>query len=235
MQTVQEWMRELNTRKLIDAFLSKIPISYDDGKWKRNLTIRQLRKLERMRIRRYINRLRCMAVTKPENGHRWVLYSYSAIGDHLKKGVETRLIDLDELLENGIERTPVSWNYESKPQSEIAGYNVADTPINKNHIYEVIAEVLSEASFFGYEQEGLEKNNRMMEKAIREAERFINSDLIEEAQFDEDCIDSLEAERDSPLNEERLEREVFRAIYAFNNDSRRKALSELISLHQEQF
>ena len=39
---------------------------------------------------------------------------------------------------------------------------------------------------------------------ISAEERFINSDLIEEAQFDEDCIDSLEAERDSPLDEERL-------------------------------
>lgn len=236
MRTVQQYLRELNTRKLVDAFLSKEPIDYDNSNWKRNLTIRQVRKIERMRICRYINRLRSMAVTKPENGHRWVLYSYTVIGDFLRKSVETRLLDFDELLENGIERTPVSWDYELKPQSEIVGYFVADTPINKEHIYDVMAEILSEASFFGYEQEGLEKNKRMMEKALKEAEEYIQAEdmNIEEVQFDNVRINCLEVEKESISKEERLEREVFQAIHTFNDNSREKALSELISLHQEQ-
>ena len=38
MRTVQQYLRELNTRKLVDAFLSKEPIDYDNSNWKRKLS-----------------------------------------------------------------------------------------------------------------------------------------------------------------------------------------------------
>ena len=57
---------------------------------------------------------------------------------------------------------------------------------------------------------------------------------IEEVQFDNVRINCLEVEKESISKEERLEREVFQAINMFNNNSREEALSELISLHQEQ-
>ena len=65
--------------------------------------------------------------------------------------------------------------YEFTRQEEIVGFLVSDTEFTQREIYEVLADVLYEASFFGYEQERLEdkiQKLRRAEKAIEEGKTY---------------------------------------------------------------
>ena len=66
MKTVQQYLRELDIRKLVDAYLEKDPIDYEKPRYKYDLTVRIIRKYARKRIREYINRLRNLTVTTPK-------------------------------------------------------------------------------------------------------------------------------------------------------------------------
>lgn len=214
MKTVQQYLRELDTRKLVDAYLEKDPIDYEKPRYKYDLTVRIIRKYARKRIREYINRLRNLTVTTPKEYGMHVLFIHDIIVDHKYGDMQTDLIHLDELLEKGPEESEI-WAYEFNDQSEIVGYYVADTKTNREHIYELIADVMFEAAFFGLNQESLAKEKRVLDNAMKEVEVIKNGELnytkIEDTDFYRDYM-----AKKNPKEEE-LRRGVMDANYAFNH------------------
>ena len=220
MKTVQQYLRELDTRKLVDAFLEKEPVNYEKPGYKHDLTVRMIRNHARKTIREYINRLRSLEVRPSLSGKRYVLFVHDVIDE--QDDICTELIDPDELLEKGPKGIS-SWAYEFNEQAEIVGYHVADTEMNRKHIYELIADVMYEAAFFGFGQESLEKEKRVLDKALEEAEAIRNGEnsytRLEDTEFYRNYIATRDPE------EEKLRRKLTDAQAACNRYFRIRELN----------
>lgn len=153
MKTVQQVLRELDTERLIAYYLWENPIGYDRYEDWLDLTVREIRDAYRKRLTDYIQRLREMKITEPENGHQGVLFVHRVMEEYFSE--EYRLVHLDELIKMGSKCE--NYMYGFAKQSEIVGFLVADTPLTKRHIYDLMSDVLYQASYFGYEQEYLQE------------------------------------------------------------------------------
>ena len=223
MKTVQEWLQELDTEKLIQEYLYKEPIKFDQEAFQ-NLTVSQVRYTVTQSIREYIERLRIIPVEAPADGRQGLLYVHRAIdGDIITDSLAFSLVLVDELLEKGSAAT--DYAYELNSQTEIMGYLVADTPLTLRYIYELMADVLYEASFFGFEQEGLGEARQRLKSTAEE----IDSGTIKGVPF-KTLLDDLERETGLSLDEEsederELHNKVIDAYMAYDQHSRNKELN----------
>ena len=63
-----------------------------------------------------------------------------------------------------------TYAYDFCEQAEIMGWKLPETEFVKDNIYQVMADILFEASFFGYDQEDLPKAKKELNSAIQEVE-----------------------------------------------------------------
>ena len=75
-------------------------------------------------------------------------------------------------MENGFDAT--AYDFIDEGHDHIMGYYVANTALTREPIYDVIAAILYDASFFGYFEEGHEEARNDMEEAMREEELQAN-------------------------------------------------------------
>ena len=125
MKTVQEWLRELDTDQLIDAYLDLEPISKDGMEKNGNLSAQELLQFGRNRLSNYIERLRTIPITASDDPH--ILFVY-AVPDDIGTKNEYDLVHLSDLYNKGLDSP--SYAYEFSPQSEIVGFFVADNRLN---------------------------------------------------------------------------------------------------------
>lgn len=223
MKTVQKVLQELDADKLIDTFLRDNPIEYDRNENMLDRTVRDIRDTVHNNLRRFINRLREMPITEPEEGHQGVLYAHRT----MKEGFSAQafnLVHLEELLELGTECE--NYAYEFTPQSEIMGFLIADSPMTQRYIYDLVADVLYEASFFGFEQEGLPMQKAKLMDSLEE----VRSGNVESLSWEEVKAE-LETEdfsfdEESP-DEEALRRAAWEAEWAYSRHSRDKELTAI--------
>ena len=164
MKTVQEWLKKLKTKKLIKTFFHRYPIEYNK-KYFKNLTIKEIDKLCIKKVKKYIKRLRKLKIKN--TNLRDIIYAYkSPYNEFDVLGIRAELINLDEFIQDGYEVK--SYAYEHIKQNRILGFLVANTEFNKKQIYELMAEIMYEASFFGFKQEKLKKHLKALKKASKE-------------------------------------------------------------------
>lgn len=227
MKTVQEWLNELDMDLLIQDYLYVDPVNYDNYEEKLNKTVQEVKDEHINNVRNFINRMRTISVKAPEDGRQGILYARRVIEDGVPSQV-FELIHKDELLEKGHEA--LDYAYYFSDQAEIAGYLVADTCLTLACIYDLIADVLDEASYFGYEQEYLEDSKNRIMSAAREVEEGtaethpageVFSDLCDES----DAVCLYNDKEGWDLYHKIMEAESEYIIY-----SRNKELDELIGL-----
>lgn len=221
MKTVQQVLRELDTEKLIAHYLWEYPIEYDRYEEWLDLTIREIRDTYRKDLADLIQRLREMKISEPEDGHQGVLFVHKVLEEYLTE--EYRLVHLDELIELGPECENYAYGFTK--QSEIVGFLVADTPLTQRYIYDLMTNVLDQASFFGYKQEYLqeeiEKLNAPLESPRRKLSAIILNEEPEEQWHEMRGVDS-----DYELPEERkLRYSAAKAETAFDECSRRNQIA----------
>lgn len=224
MRTVQEILRELDVDKLIDEYLYKDPIDYEsfankeNGSWE----INEVRSRCHNRIREFIERLKTLQITPPEDGHTSIFLTYN----HIKDGFDEPMFDLihlDELMGNA-ERIE-GYAYEFQHQSEIVGYLVAETELTEHYIYELMADVLFEASFFGYEEEHLEEERQSLDKAIKEMEDIKAGKAEGRMHTIEDLLgDHFDPEDDT---EKDLRQKAYEASHKYSEYSRNRELEKV--------
>ena len=84
------------------------------------------------------------------------------------------LINIEELKENRDSLTNVTtYAYEFSLNEEIMGYLISDNEYTQNYIYDLIADVLYEASFFGYNEENKIKQKEELIESVREIEEGV--------------------------------------------------------------
>lgn len=171
MKTVQETLKNINKDELIGTCFYKYPIDFDYLLFKHpeygDVSINELKNKFRQNRLKTIDKLSSVDITPPEDGHQGLLYAHRILKDGFDEP-ETELVLLDELLEKGSAAQEFAYFY--TPQSEIAGFLIADTPYTQQHLYSLLADVLYEASFFGSEQEYLEEEIKKLEESSKEVE-----------------------------------------------------------------
>lgn len=223
MRTVQQVLKELDADRLIDTYLRDNPIEYTQNDNLLDRTVRDIRDTVRGNLHRYINRLREMQVTEPEEGQQGILYAHRA----LKEGFSSQafnLVHLDELLDRGAECE--NYAYEFTPQSEIMGFWIADSPMTQRYIYDLMADVLAEASFFGFEQEDLPAQKAKLMDSLEEVRNGTAECLSWEEVKAELETGDFTFDEESP-DEEALRRAAWEAEWAYSRHSREKELTAI--------
>lgn len=219
MKTVRKTLNEMDIDRLINAYLYNHPIEYEKED-RLGMEINQIIHHHKAVLRRYIERLQKMRIKKPADAHQGILYVHRYIKEYFHEEAYC-LIHADELLEKGADCN--DYAYEFTPQAEIIGFLIADNPLTQYHIYDLMADVLFEASFFGFEQQYLKEE---LDKLIK-AEEEIKSGKAKTIPFD-DVIAELEAkgrvfDRETK-EEEELRKKAMEAANAYSQYSRKMEL-----------
>ena len=154
MKTVQECLKELDIEELIDEYLDRDYIRREMIKVmkKKDMTTKELICRYREAIREYIEYMRNVPVEQPEE--QGLLYMYQTLPGLIRDDYWHDLVIIPELREKGVDAE--DYSYILCPRGEIAGFLVADTKLTQEHLLTLMADVLYEASFFGYTQEDID-------------------------------------------------------------------------------
>jgi len=229
MKTVQEHLKELDTEELINSYLALEPVHreiIEAMAAKDNITAKDLWLKFRNSIRNYIEHMREVPITPPEEAS--VLYVFEGVSTGFMKKRFHGLVHISELKESGVEAE--DYSYILCHHGEVAGFFVADTKRTQENIVDLMTDVLYEASFFGYTEEDLAQYIKEIEN---ESEDFGDDD--EEETKEEAAGDETEGNPvlKKPEREIRSKKEIeldanFRnASEAYAKFLREKALREV--------
>lgn len=145
MKTVQDYLRKLDRTELLDTYFSYYPIDWNDQELD-DMKLGDIKDYFRGLMNDFISRLIGMKPEKAEYGD-CVLY----VIYHINNSIPEELFIMNHVkdLLSDPEKAE-SYAYEFRPHAEIIGYYVADNPVTQHNIYRLIADVLSEMTFFGY-------------------------------------------------------------------------------------
>lgn len=226
MKTVQEYLRELDRDRLIEEYLYKSPIEFEKIHDK-SVSVETVFQRVREYIGEYIDRLRKLDITQDDDGKQGIVFAHRCVGSNCESlEIAFPLVFKEELLEHGTEAN--SYAYEFSPQSEIVGYLVADNPLTQYYIYDLLADVMFEAAFFGFDEEHKEEEEQ---KVVQSCEEAMSPDFkgipweevkahLEEKmgqKFDEESEDELE-----------YHRAVWAAEMEYSQHSRTKEMNMII-------
>ena len=225
-KTVQEFLREADSDRLISEYCYKYPVDIfqlDADE----CTIGEIKRSIREKLKNYIERLRAIETASHSDGRHYVFFANKHL-DEEYGGIECSLICMEELEEKPIEQIE-SYSYILERQEEIMGTIIAETDLSKAYIIKLLVDIMYEASWFGFENEHLEKERQGLNEAIREVKegRTVEFDLDE---FVEKY--GLESEFKEPVDEkeEQLRHDALKAGYTYSQYSFMKELRKVKQL-----
>ena len=219
MKTVHQYLNELDSNKIIESYLSLFPIEYESEEYE-GLTVKEIREKTEADLKEQIERLKQIAPVLPENGNYGILFASRIIQDGTK--TETyHLVRINELIQKGSKAETYAFDFNA--QNEIMGYLIAETELTQHFIYDLIANVLNEAFFFGYEQEYLNDFLNELDKAIAEIK-----DGTAELVSAEELFEGVIFEGDETETEKDIHREIMNYECAYANLSKENELDKII-------
>lgn len=254
MQTVQSYFRTLDKDRLVETYLICYPIRYedylhmeiadDDGE-KADLSVlpvKEIREAHERSLASFIDKMRTIPIEAGKDGRTGCLFAYRTFEDG-RESEDFDLIFLDE----GLGALPYGVDFCT--HSEIAGFLVADNLLTQREIYRLMAFVMHEATFFGFDQEDLPELLETIEKAakaIREGRIREYDPGMDDENLDDDYLYECPMERlksweeaetgkpDLPKYEEtpeekELSRKVYEAMSAFSDYSRKRERAEIFA------
>ena len=229
MKTVQEWLIELDTTELINAYFSEHPIDFihmeENAK---QMRVCDIQTKGRKKLESYIDYLRNLPIkNNPEEG-KGLLFVFRMLYGYSDTGLVHELVLVDELLRDGTEAE--AYSYTLTDPAEVMGFYVADTPLTQHNIVFLIANVLFEASFYGWTSEEV---NREIEATFSDDEEDDSEMDEEDRLFDEmyrerilnKTSDPTEIENPEEVN---LRKKAEKAVSAYFEASRRNELQLII-------
>ena len=163
MRTVQEILRETNIDRLIETYFAGYPVQYEFVEDK-DRTLAEIQSSALEQVRRCIQSLLEMeARPSPEN----VFYAVYYYGDDRFPEVCVNLSHRSDIL---TQELPEHYAWELTDWSEILGSAVAETKLTVDHMGKVLAGIIEEMTFFGFEQSSWESRTAEVHQSLREAE-----------------------------------------------------------------
>ena len=252
---MQSYFQSLDKEKLIETYLTRYPIRYEDYLYMEetdengekldlgNLLVKMIRQMRERNLAAFIDKMRTTPIQAEKNGRTGCLYAYRSFED----GRESEDFDFI-FLEEGADAPPYGL-VDDRSQNELAGYLVADNLLTQREIYPLMAFVMHEATFFGYNQEELPEFLERLEKterAIREGrikqvnpgelDEELDDDYVYECTADKfiEWLDAETGETNLPKYEETPEEQelsgkVYEAMNAFSTYSRQRERAEIFA------
>ena len=182
MKTVKDYICMLDVDQLADMYFSKYdkslygyyigcPLSDEKDDRVPVMTISEFVEDQKMLFYEYIEHLKSIDITQNEDGKQGIIYAYNRLEGYYgwSDTLCAELVYLDELEDDP--ESCENYGYMLTEFSEMLGFLVADNQYTQGNIYEVIADVLYEASWFGYREEGIEEERKALEEENEELEK----------------------------------------------------------------
>lgn len=215
MKTVQDFLREVDDKELADAYFSEFPIEYAMIP-KTDLTLGEIRDRSRTHFLEFVHRMR---ETKTEPGSS-VFFACKYYTDGYTD-IQSQMCELEDLR---TQSSPKTYSCLFSDFSSVLGNYIAETALTKKNLVVVLAQILYEMSFFGYDQETMEKERKKLEEAEKEIRENPNSGIP----FDEACK-RFGWERPGE-EEQALKLEITKAEHALNQFYFHREIEEIQQL-----
>ena len=219
MKTVQDFLCEADDKELADAYFSEFPINYAMIP-KTELTLGEIRNRTRAHFLEFVHRMREVETEPGSN----VFFACKYYSD----GYTDIQVQMCELADIRTQSSPQTYSCLFSDFSTILGTFVAETPETMKNLPVVLAQILHEMSFFGYDQETMEKERKKLEEAEKEIRENPNSGIP----FEEVC---KRFGWEQPGEEEsNLKLEITKTEHALNQFYFKREIEELLKLPEFQ-
>lgn len=221
MRTVQEILKNMDEEKLINAYLYRFPINVQDCNGN-EAKIGEVKATIHKGMHKYLERLRNLPIMKDND--QGIFFVHRCIEDDMN-GQTFQLIFLNELKEN--REATESYGCDFIEQAKIMGYWVAETPLTKYYLEDLIVDILYEASFFGPSQEHLQEEKDKLNQMIADddSETISAEDFFAELEEKQ----GYKFDHQSP-DERELEIKVIKMAGEYWEHSRKKELRNVMKL-----
>lgn len=220
MKTVQETLNEIDEKKLIDDYIYTYPISVDD--FDDDITVGDVKTYTKSRLHEYLDRLKKMTIK--DSSDPCVFFIHRTMKDGMGDVIPD-IVSIKDLKEKGVNAYGLA--YEFTPQAEILGWQIADNKLTQDNLTEILIDIMFEASFFGFEQEGLEKEINILKSRMNEVEQDKDvKKTLTWKDFKKEFIDLYDTQT---AEEKKLENKASLAEMNYSECSRKKELQEIIA------
>lgn len=221
MKTLQETLKTIDRTRLINEMFeyNHLPLYEFEKKVDKKISIGDFIERFKKCYNNFIDRLISLQPQADDIGIFFVHEKYDTTFDNN----EYCLVYRDEVLEHG--EKVQSYAFEFIKQEEIAGYLISDAKTTQDNLYELLAYILNEASFFGFENERLDEEKKKLEESIKEIEegkaKLIDAkELFNE--FDMDFEEEDDEEKDSAI------KQCVQAIHNYNQIFFKREVNNII-------
>lgn len=220
MKTVQEYFMTVNADMLINHYLYDHPVNLNDVS-DDNQMIGDVKKHIRTVLKDYIERLRSVDIEKNEDGKEYILFVHKIQSEGVADDSYS-LVCLQELREEGVEAQTYSYIFDR--QAKIMGFKVSDAKYTQKNIIGLLADVMHEASFFGFEQQRLEEELERLEISANEvkegkAKTYTMEEVWEHLGLERE-------EKDETADE--LQRVIWKATMEYDQYQKKKEMQALL-------
>ena len=171
MKNVQYYLNYLNLEELVDTYFNRIK-NFLLNEIDKDVSINKLSRIMKDNIKMYINKLQKIPLKESENQS--ILLAYEGFLFETTTEPVFVLIHEKELIENKNDLSKVeTYAYELSPNEEIMGYLISESEYTQKYIYDLIADVLYEASFFGYDETKKLEVRKELQYSVKEIEEGI--------------------------------------------------------------
>lgn len=221
MRTVQEVLKNMDEDQLIDAYLFRFPVNIQDCDNDEE-KIGDAKAAVHKELHEYLRRLKNLPMMKDD--HQGIFFVHRCIKDDMN-GQTFQLVYLNELREN--HEATQSYGYNFVEQAKLMGYWIAETPLTKYYLEDLMVDILYEASFFGFSQEHLQEEKDELQRSATEDDSTTISadDFFAELEKEQ----GYQFDRQSP-DEQELEMKVIKMAGAYWEHSRKKELRNVMKL-----
>ena len=167
MKTIQQILKETNHKSIESAYFYDHPINLWEVRNLDDISIGEFNKRISNRFQDFLNKL-CEMDIKKNRLKQGILFVYKSQTDDIMLGKSVGLIHADELIETDNISNLSTYAYEFTEQKEALSFLVADNKLTQDNLMDVIVDFLHEISFFGYNQESLDKEKIKLDESIKE-------------------------------------------------------------------
>lgn len=163
METVQAWLNKVDEEELAGTFFAELPIGYmmiAD----RTLTLGEIRDRSKKRFLEFVHQMKELEIQPSDDP--CVFFACNQYFEGRSR-VSAAMCRLKEIRADG---QPECYSWLFTDFAQVMGYLVADTCFTKKNVNYVLAEILNEMSFFGYDQKAMEAEREKLREADREIE-----------------------------------------------------------------
>lgn len=164
MNTVQQYLKDIDVDKLIDVYMFEYPV---DLMYLRDIkeTLDEVNRRIVFKLKEYIEKMSNIEIEHSET--EWVFFVNKEYGEF---GLENQysLAKLEDI--RGSNTKVERYSCLLIKQEIVMGYFIANTELTQFYIYDILAYILHEMSFFGFEQEEREEVVLQLEQGMIDVE-----------------------------------------------------------------